>query len=67
MYVIALGLIFRFKDNTNKKQFLNSSNKIVSNIKEHWAHGLLDEILETGKNAYNLISLRFVFNNHPNF
>ena len=60
MYIFALGLIFRFKDNTNKKQFLNSSNKIVSNIKEHWAHGLLDEILKTGKNAYSLISLRFV-------
>ena len=60
MYIFALGLIFRFKDNTNKKQFLNSSNKKISNIKEHWAHGLLDEILKTGKKAYNLISLRFV-------
>ena len=60
MYIFALGLIFRFKDNTNQKQFLNSSNKTVSNIKEHWAHGLLDEILKTSKNAYSLISLRFV-------
>ena len=60
MYIFALGLIFRFKDITNKKQFLNSSNKTVSNFKEHWAHGLLDEILKTSKNAYSLISLRFV-------
>ena len=60
MYIFALGLIFRFKDNTNNKKFLNSSNKIVPNIKEHWAHGLLGEILKTSKNAYNLISLRFV-------
>ena len=60
MYIFALGLIFRFKDNTNNKKSLNSSNKIVSNIKEHWAHGLLGEILKTSKNAYNLISLRFV-------
>jgi len=60
MYFFALGLIFRFKDNTNNKKSLNSSNKIVSNIKEHWAHGLLGEILKTSKNAYSLISLRFV-------
>ena len=60
MYVFALGLILRFKDNTNNKKSLNSSNKIVSNIKEHWAHGLLGEILKTSKNAYSLISLRFV-------
>ena len=60
MYFFALGLIFRFKDNTNNKKFLNSSNKIVPNIKEHWAHGLLGEILKTSKNAYSLISLRFV-------
>ena len=60
MYIFALGLIFKFKDNTNNKNFLNSSNKIVSNIKEHWAHGLLGEILKTSKNAYSLISLRFV-------
>ena len=60
MYIFALGLIFRFKDNTNNKKSLTSSNKIVSNIKEHWAHGLLGEILKTSKNAYNLISLRFV-------
>ena len=60
MYIFALGLIFRFKDNTNNKNSLNSSNKIVSNIKEHWAHGLLGEILKTSKNAYSLISLRFV-------
>ena len=60
MYFFALGLIFRFKDNTNNKKSLSSSNKIVSNIKEHWAHGLLGEILKTSKNAYSLISLRFV-------
>ena len=60
MYIFALGLIFRFKDNTNNKKFLYSSKKIVSNIKEHWAHGLLGEILKTSKNAYSLISLRFV-------
>ena len=60
MYIFALGLIFRFKDNKNNKKSLSSSNKIVSNIKEHWAHGLLSEILKTSKNAYSLISLRFV-------
>ena len=60
MYIFALGLIFRFKDNTNNKKSLTSSNKIVLNIKEHWAHGLLSEILKTSKNAYSLISLRFV-------
>ena len=60
MYIFALGLIFRFKDNTNNKKFLYSSKKIVSNIKEHWAHGLLGEILKTSKNAYSLVSLRFV-------
>ena len=60
MYIFALGLIFRFKDNTNNKKSLTSSNKIVSNIEEHWAHGLLGEILKTSKNAYSLISLRFV-------
>ncbi len=60
MYIFALGLIFKFKDNTNNKKFLNFSNKIVSNIKEHWAHGLLGEILKTSKKAYSLISLRFV-------
>ena len=60
MYFFALRLIFRFKDNTNNKKLLNSSNKIVSNIKEHWAHGLLGEILKTSKKAYSLISLRFV-------
>ena len=60
MYIFALGLIFKFKDNSNNKNFLNSSNKKVSNIKEHWAHGLLGEILKTSKNAYSLISLRFV-------
>tara|TARA_B100000989_G_scaffold222941_1_gene170487 strand:+ start:51 stop:1283 length:1233 start_codon:yes stop_codon:yes gene_type:complete len=60
MYIFALGLIFKFKDNRNNKNFLNCSNKIVSNIKEHWAHGLLSEILKTSKKAYSLISLRFV-------
>ena len=60
MYIFALGLIFRFKDNTNNKKFLYSSKKIVSKIKDHWAHGLLGEILKTSKNAYSLISLRFV-------
>ena len=29
-------------------------------IKEHWAHGLLDEILKTGKSVYSLVSLRMV-------
>ncbi len=60
MYIFALGLIFKFKDNISNKNFLNSSNKIFLNIKEHWAHGLLGEILKTSKNAYSLISLRFV-------
>jgi MFS family permease len=60
MYIIALLLIIKFKK--LKKHNINLSS-LVSNRKElkpHWAHGLLKEILITGKNAYNLLSLRLV-------
>ena len=60
MYLLALGLIIRFKNNTNKDIILNSPPKIPLAIKEHWAHGLLDEILKTGKSVYSLVSLRMV-------
>ena len=36
------------------------NQEITPTIKEHWAHGLLSEILKTGKKAYGLVSLRFV-------
>jgi len=39
---------------------LNFKNNNDTNIREHWAHGLLDEVLKTGKNAYNIVSLRLV-------
>ena len=60
MYLLALGLIITFKNNTNKDIILNSPQKIPLAIKEHWAHGLLDEILKTGKSVYSLVSLRMV-------
>ena len=56
MYLLALGLIIRFKNNTNKDIILNSPPQIPLAIKEHWAHGLLDEILKTGKSVSQIIS-----------
>jgi MFS family permease len=59
MYILALGFIIRFQK--SKTHNVKSSKKRLETlIKQHWAHGLLKEILETGKNAYNLTSLRLV-------
>ncbi len=59
MYILALLLIVRFENNS-----INSAKNLYQKfspiIKEHWAHGLLGEILKTGKKAYSLVSLRFV-------
>ena len=60
MYVLALILILKFKKSKKYVKNLSSLNKINSNIKTHWAHGLLKEILKTGKSAYNSLSLRLV-------
>ena len=60
MYVLALILILKFKKSKKYIKNLSSLNKIGSNIKTHWAHGLLKEILKTGKSAYNSLSLRLV-------
>ena len=59
MYILALGFIIKFQ--TSKKHKIKpSKGKFENTIKQHWAHGLLREILKTGKNAYNLVSLRLV-------
>ena len=59
MYILALGFIIKFQ--ISKIQNVKSSKKkLETSIKQHWAHGLLKEILKTGKNAYNLASLRLV-------
>ena len=60
MYVLALILILKFKKSKKHIKYLSSLNKISSNIQTHWAHGLLKEILKTGKSAYNSLSLRLV-------
>ena len=60
MYVLALILILKFKKSKKYIKNLSSLNEISSNIKTHWAHGLLKEILNTGKSAYNSLSLRLV-------
>ena len=59
MYILALRFIIRFQISKkhNVKPF---KQKLERSIKKHWAHGLLKEILKTGKNAYNLVSLRLV-------
>ena len=59
MYILALILIVIFENNS--KDFTKKlKQELTPIIKEHWAHGLLSEILKTGKKAYNLVSLRFV-------
>ncbi|MDA9648946.1 MFS transporter [Alphaproteobacteria bacterium] len=59
MYILALSFIIKFQ--ISKIQNVKSSKKKFDTlIKQHWAHGLLTEILKTGKNAYNLASLRLV-------
>ena len=59
MYVLALGLIIKFQK-SEKDKSKSIKVKIEATTKQHWAHGLLKEILKTGKNAYNLVSLRLV-------
>ena len=60
MYILAFGLILKFQKNERQKSSTYLKKTDNTNIKDHWAHGLLDEILKTGKNAYNIVSLRLV-------
>ena len=60
MYMFAFFLINKFKKIKQYNKSLSSLNNINNNIKQHWAHGLLKDILKTGKNAYHLLSLRLV-------
>ena len=59
MYILALGFIIKFQK-SKKDNYISTQENIEPIIKQHWAHGLLKEILKTGKNAYNLASLRLV-------
>jgi MFS family permease len=61
MYIIAFGLILKFQNSRNQINVTLSKQHIEPKIREHWAHGLLAEILKTGKNAYSIINLRLVF------
>jgi MFS family permease len=60
MYILGFGLILKFQKNERQKSSIYLKKTDNTNIKDHWAHGLLDEILKTGKNAYNIVSLRLV-------
>ena len=60
MYLFALGLIIRFKNNNNKESVSSPTQKNPLTMKEHWAHGLFSEILKTGKSVYSLVNLRMV-------
>ncbi len=60
MYIMAFGLILKFQNSRNQINVTLSKQHIEPKIREHWAHGLLAEILKTGKNAYSLINLRLV-------
>jgi MFS family permease len=59
MYILALGFIIKF-ELFKIRNIKSSKKKLKTSIKQHWAHGLLKEILKIGKNAYNLASLRLV-------
>jgi MFS family permease len=59
MYILALGFLIKFQI-SKTHNFKLSQKKHETSIKQHWAHGLLKEILKTGKSAYNLASLRLV-------
>ena len=59
MYILALGFIIIFETLKNHNVKF-SKKKLETSIKQHWANGLLKEILKTGKNVYNLVSLRLV-------
>jgi MFS family permease len=59
MYALAFGLIIKFEvSKMSNCKFTKETVEI--SIKQHWAHGLLKEILKTGKNAYNIVGLRLV-------
>ena len=60
MYIIAFGLILKFQNSRNQINVTLSKQHVEPKIREHWAHGLLAEILKTGKNAYSIINLRLV-------
>ncbi len=61
MYVFAFILIYKFQKSRAQRNIVFNKKSIESKIRQHWAHGLLAEILKTGKNAYKLVSLRLVF------
>ena len=60
MYVFAFILIYKFQKSRTQSNIVFNKKSIEPKIRQHWAHGLLDEILKTGKNAYKLVSLRLV-------
>ena len=60
MYIIAFGLVIKFQNSRNQINITLSKQYNEPKIREHWAHGLLAEILKTGKNAYSIINLRLV-------
>lgn len=60
MYVFAFILIYKFQKSRIQSNIVFKEKSIEPKIRQHWAHGLLNEILKTGKNAYKLVSLRLV-------
>ena len=60
MYIIAFGLVIKFQNSRNQINITLSKQYNEPKIREHWAHGLLAEILKIGKNAYSIINLRLV-------
>ena len=60
MYVFAFILIYKFQKSRTQSNIVFNKKSIDNKIKKHWAHGLLEEILKTGKNAYKLVNLRLV-------
>ena len=60
MYVFAFILIYKFQKSRTQSNIVFNKKSIEHKIRQHWAHGLLAEILKTGKNAYKLVSLRLV-------
>ena len=60
MYVFAFILIYKFQKSRTQSNIVFNKKPIEPKIRQHWAHGLLAEILKAGKNAYKLVSLRLV-------
>jgi len=60
MYVFAFILIYKFQKSRTQSNIVFNKKSIEPKIRQHWAHGLLAEILKAGKNAYKLVSLRLV-------